>query len=166
MAWLCKVSSRQNSKASRTVLWLFCSIFIALLPIGTSYINGRAGGKPPGWVELLAGGELFLISAAIAADAIGKAFLGGNQFRLLRILCGVTCAVLLLATSMYFGRVSFSLEEQREALAGAVESHNQEMAISVLRNPGVHSPTVAADSLWLFVFTAVCALVVVIVDED
>jgi uncharacterized membrane protein YbhN (UPF0104 family) len=47
-------------------------VIFALLLLGLTYINGRLDQRPPGWIDLLAGGELFLISAAVAADAVRK----------------------------------------------------------------------------------------------
>jgi hypothetical protein len=137
-----------------------------MLPIAINYINGRVKGKPPGRIELLAGGELLLISAALAADAIGKVFLGGKRFRFLRIACGSSCALLLLVTSVYFGRIAFSIEEQRVEIARAIETRNPKLALQRLHDPAVDRSTTANDSSWLFLFTVISALGVILVEED
>jgi hypothetical protein len=155
-----------KSKGLKTFLWLTCSVLFALLPVAVSYINGRANGRPPGWIDLLAGGELFLISAALAADAIGRAFQGGKRFGVLRVVCGVSCALLLIVTSIYFGRIAFSLEEHRTSLAAAIEARDPELALQRLHDRVVDRPTIAQDSAWLFGFTGLCALGVILVEED
>jgi hypothetical protein len=68
-------------------------------------------------VDLLASGELFLIAAAVAADAVGRVFMSGEQKRNFPISCGVGCALLLLVTPIYFGRIAFSVDEHRTAVA-------------------------------------------------
>ena len=137
-----------------------------MLPIGINYLNGRVNRKPPGWIELLAGGELLLIAAAVAADGMGKAFLGGDKFRFLRIACGVSCAALLIATSVYFGRVAFALEEQRSAVVEAIQANESVLAMRRMSAPAVDRTTTASDSSWLFLFTVACALGVILVEED
>jgi hypothetical protein len=161
-----KARTEIQSKGLRILLWMTCSVLFALLPIAINYINGRANRRPPGWVGLLAGGELFLISAALAADAFGRALLGGRRFRILRVICGIGCALLLAVTSVYFGRIAFSIEEQRTALVAAVEARQPDLALQRLKDPVVDRSTVAGDSLWLFIFTGACALGVILVEED
>ncbi|MGA2737279.1 MAG: hypothetical protein ABSG65_07490 [Bryobacteraceae bacterium] len=46
-----------KSKGLKVFLWLICSVLFSLLPIAINYIDGRANGRPPGWIDLLAGGE-------------------------------------------------------------------------------------------------------------
>jgi hypothetical protein len=156
---------KKRSKPARIGLWMAGVVF-ALLPFGLAWVNGRLDRRPPSWSELLAGGELFLISAAIAADAIGSAFLGGERFRFLRILCGVSCSILLASTSAYFGRIAYSLQEHQAQIETAVKSRNLAEALRVLTGPGMDRSVIARDSSWLFVFTVCAALGVIIVEED
>ena len=155
-----------TSKGQKIFLWLGCSVLCALLPILINYNNGRVNGEPPHWIDLLAGGELLLISAALAADAIGSVFQGGERFRPLRITCGVGCLLLLLVTSIYFGRIAFSMEKHRTSLTAAIEARDPGLALRRLHEPEVDRSTVAHDSLWLFLFTGVCSLGAKLVEEE
>jgi hypothetical protein len=65
-------------KPWKTLLWL-AGVAFSLLPIALTYLNGRLDGKPPDWTDLLASGELLLISAAVAADAVSNALVGGQR---------------------------------------------------------------------------------------
>ncbi|MGA2737280.1 MAG: hypothetical protein ABSG65_07495 [Bryobacteraceae bacterium] len=69
-------------------------------------------------------------------------------------------------TSIYFGRIAFSMEEHRTSLAAAIEARNPELALQRLHEPVVDRPTVAQDSFWLFVFTGICALGAIFVEEE
>jgi len=117
-------------------------------------------------MELLAGGELFLISAAIAADAVGNAFLGGERFRSLRFICGLSCSFLVAATSAYFARIAYSIQEHQAQLEAAVKSQNLASALQILSSPGMDRMVIAKDSSWLFLFTVGAALGVILVEED
>jgi hypothetical protein len=141
--------TKPKAKGLRIFLWFAFSVVCALFPLAVSYINGRANGKPPGWLQLLAGGELFLISAVVAADAVGRVFLGGDRKQGFRIVCGVGCALLLLVTSAYFARIAFSVEERNTALANAIESKNIQLAFERLHEQGVDGATSSRDSLIL-----------------
>jgi hypothetical protein len=127
LEWLA-VASKKISKQIKIFLWLFGVVF-ALLPIGASYVNGRLDDNPPGWVDLLAGGELFLISSAIAADAVFKALRGGDEFRGLRIFTGGCCLLVVVATSLYFGRIAYSQQQQRVALDSAIRANDLGLAV-------------------------------------
>jgi hypothetical protein len=157
---------RPKSKGLKIFLWFTCSIVFALLPLAINYINGRVDGKAPGWVDLLASGELFLIAAAVAADAVGRVFMGGERKRNFRISCGVGCALLLLVTSIYFGRIAFSVDEQRTAVTKAAEARNIDLAIERLHHPGVDRATNARDSLLLFALTVAAAFGVILVEQE
>jgi hypothetical protein len=157
---------RPKSKGLKIFLWFTCSVVFALLPLVISYINGRVDGKPPGWVDLLASGELFLIAAAVAADAVGRVFIGGERKRNFRISCGVGCALLLLVTSIYFGRIAFAVDEHRTAVAEAVEARNIDLALDQLHHTGVDRATNARDSLLLFGLTVAAAFGVILVEEE
>lgn len=146
-------------------LWA-AGVLFALLPFLFTYLNGRLDQKPPNWIELLADGGLFLISAAVAADAVANALLGGEKYRGLRIVCGLSCCFLVAATSAYFARVAYSLQEHQALLEAAVRSRNLSQALHLLANPTMDRTAVAEDSFWLFIFTVFAALGVILVEED
>jgi hypothetical protein len=141
-------------------------VLFALLPLCFTYVNGRLDQRTPTWIDLRAGGELFLISAAVAADAIGNALLGGERFRGLRVICGLSCSFLLAANSAYFARVAYSLEEHRSLLEQAIRSQNLPLALQVLTDRGMDRLIIAKDSTWLLVFTIAAAAGVILVEED
>jgi len=153
-------------KGLKLLLWLSISVGFALLPLGANYINGRSSGKPPGLVDLLAGGELFVISAALTADGIGRALLGGERRKGIRLSCGLGCSLLLVSTSMYFGRVAFAVEEQRTALVTAIQAKNLAQAQEALHHPGVDRAVISEDSVVLFGLALVASFGVILVDED
>jgi hypothetical protein len=159
------VPAEPKSKGFKIALWFACSVVVAMTPLGVNWLNGRVNGKPPGWVELLAGGELLLLAGALAADAVGRACLGGEKLRAVRIFLGIFAGILLLAVSIYFGRIAFGLEEHRVALADSIQSKNLDLAVRLLAAPGEDRATVASDSLWLFGFTLICAFCVLIIEE-
>jgi hypothetical protein len=160
------LEGKQTSKGLKIFLWLAVSVGFALMPLAASYINGRSSGKPPDWIDLLSGGELFLIAAALTADGIGRAFLGGKRFQSFRISCGIGCALLLAATSLYFGRIAFSSEEQRTVLISAVQAKDLSLARQALEHPGVDRQITSKDSLWLFVFAIAASFGIILVEEE
>jgi hypothetical protein len=156
---------QQKSKGLKIFLWFTFSVAFALFPILVNYINGRVYGKAPGWLELLGGGELLLIAAVLAADAVGRVFLGGDRKQGLRVACGAGCTLLLIVTSVYFGKIAFSIDDQRTELRNALARNDLNLAIKNL-NPKLDAKTSASDSLWLFGFTVAAALGVILVEED
>ena len=152
------------AKSWKTTLWLV-GITFALLPIAFNYANARLDGKTREWPELLAGGELLLISAAVAADAVSNAMMGGRRHRLPRFLCGSFCFLVVAFTSMYFARISYSLQEHRELLEAAVRSQNWPQALNNL-NSGMDRLVIAKDSLRFFVVTLVAGWGVILIAED
>lgn len=161
-------SPAQNgtTKGVRLLLWLSISVGFALLPLAANYMNGRISGKPPSLVDLLAGGELFLISAALTADGIGRALLGGERRKGFRISCGIGCTLLLASTSVYFGRVAYAIEEQRTALTSAIQAKNLAKAQDAMDRPGVDRAVISGDSMALFGLALVASFGVILVDED
>jgi len=158
------VPSKKNSKQLKVWLWLFGVVF-ALLPIGANYVNGSLDHNAPGWIDLLAGGELFLISSAIAADAVFKALRGGDEFRGLRIFTGGCCLLVVAATSLYFGRIAYSDQERRAAIEAAIRANDLGLALRYVSS-GMDRLVIAGHSFWLFVFAVISALCVIIIEED
>jgi hypothetical protein len=155
----------KDSKPLKLFLWLF-GILFALLPIAAVYVNGRIDGNPPGWIDLLSGGELFLISSAVAADAVFKALHGGVKFRGPRIFVGACCLLAVAATSIYFGRIAYSEYLHQQLLESAIRAQNLKLALHQINYPGMDRTVVAEHSLWLFGFSLICALGVIMVEED
>ncbi len=51
--------------------WLLFGVLVALAPIGFRYISAVINQNPLAYFELISGGELFLISVALCASAVG-----------------------------------------------------------------------------------------------
>ena len=158
--------NKGHSRVLSIVLWLVVSVGFALMPLAANYIKGRSAGSAPHLIDLLAGGELFLIAAALAADGIGRAFLGGKRWRSFRIVCGIGCALLLAANSLYFGKVAFSMEEGKTVLESAIKAKDVDLAQKALDHPGVDREVIGPDSLWLFAFSVAAAFGIILVEED
>jgi len=124
-----------------------------------------SGREDPGVGGIACGGELLLISAAVAADAVSNALVGGQKYRLPRYLCGFCCFLVVAFTSMYFARIAYSLQEHRGLLETAVRNHNWELALSNL-NSGMSRSIIARDSMGFFVVTIIAAWGVILMAED
>lgn len=75
-----------------------------------------------GW-DLIAGGELFLITAALTADAMGRSLLALMEGTLWRVQYGVLLIVsilMLLLSSTLFVRVTAGLLSERKDTLNAV----------------------------------------------
>jgi hypothetical protein len=60
-------------RLKRVLVWLCFVVFFALLPLIFAYVyEGMRGSKMFNLNEFLKGGELFLVTAAVAADSIGR----------------------------------------------------------------------------------------------
>jgi hypothetical protein len=146
-------------------LWLAGSTLFALSPLAANYMTGLVRGRPPGWLELISGGELCIISAAVSADAIAKALRGGQRYRNPRIVCGVGCLLLLIASSLLFGAITSAMTEHHSLLMKAIAERNLDAASQLALQPPVNVVALAT-SFWLFLFTVTTALSVVYVNED
>ena len=97
-----------SDSAEKFTIWLFSSVLFALLPLvfsaGVLLMEGRQIKLP----DMLAHGELLIVSAGIAADATGQALLGNISKGLSRILSSASCVVILALSSYCFAFVSIS----------------------------------------------------------
>jgi len=96
----------------------------------------------------------------------GSALLGGEKFRNLRFICGLSCSFLVAATSAYFARIAYSLQQHQAFLEAAVKSQNFALASQLIASPGMDRWVIAQDSSCLFLFTVGAALGVRLVEED
>jgi uncharacterized PurR-regulated membrane protein YhhQ (DUF165 family) len=98
-----------TEKAHRLLLWLAFSVVFALSPLFVNYLLIRE--RPEfAWTKLYNRGELFLVSAALAADAVARLFSRTGKRNLLAIVCFIGVVFLLLATSVEFGMAAPVLE--------------------------------------------------------
>jgi hypothetical protein len=92
--------------AEKIVRWLIFSVVIALLPLAFNYIRILIQGTNPTLVVLLSRGELLLVSAAIAAAAIGELIASGEEWRIAKYVAGGGCVSVLFLTSALFAEIS------------------------------------------------------------
>jgi hypothetical protein len=86
--------------------WFVFSVLIALLPICFTYVYMLTDGKSPSLPDVLARGELLLISVALAADALGDLIASGPSNVGFKIAAGGGCLLTIVFASLYFAVVS------------------------------------------------------------
>lgn len=92
--------------------WLFFGVCLALAPLVADYFiqsNRTAPGAATDWRLIIAKGELLLVSAAIAAAAIGELIGSGQDWLLLKVIAGVGCLMLLIVTSELYASTASDL---------------------------------------------------------
>jgi hypothetical protein len=104
-------------KFIKILLWIVCTVLFGLSPLVLRYLNSRADENPIGFFDTLRAGDLFIVGAVVAADAIGKA-LGASHAapakkdaiyharRCTRVICGCACLALLCIASGEFAQIS------------------------------------------------------------
>jgi hypothetical protein len=59
-------------KAVRICLWLFFTVIFGMSPLIVRFVNSRTDQNPISMEDTLKTGDLLIVGAVIAADAIGK----------------------------------------------------------------------------------------------
>src|SRR5260370_22266199 len=103
------LSPAAKKKVLRLIVWTVFSVLFALLPVLANYIiRGRlapghesAGEAGAVW-EIVREGELLVIAAAIASDAVGRVFLATQRSKLSRVIFCISSFMLLAVRSMSF----------------------------------------------------------------
>lgn len=85
--------------------WIIFNVIIALLPLLLNYFIIRTSGRAADMAMLIAKGEILLISAAIAAGAIGELLNGGDGHRIAKYVAGGSCVILLFMTAGWFTHI-------------------------------------------------------------
>lgn len=119
--WLTKVGLTQGV-FSNLSKWLFFSFFVSALPIGLLALRLAYRGDPVSFTTVLGGGDLFLVTVAVGAPAIGD-LIGGKRTGFAYAVGGTILIATLLAAWSY-----------SEASA----------------DPGAHTNVVAVTSLVVF----------------
>lgn len=97
----------------KLIRWFIFNIIIALLPIYFNCLYLLILGLQP-TIEVLTGhGELLLISAAIAAVAIGEQVGSGRYLLILKLGAVGGCVIMLLGASFCFAVVSTSIQSEQ-----------------------------------------------------
>ena len=103
------MATDEKSKGQKTLMWLAFSVVFALCPLFINYLLIR-GKEDFHWLHLLNRGELFLISAAICADAVGRMWGQKASAGYFSTVCLIGCMFILFASSAEFGMVAQSLD--------------------------------------------------------
>ena len=90
----------------RLAKWLIFGILIALVPLLASWTTGKLFGVGGSLVDLLAKGELYIITAALCAAGIGEVVGSTNEHKALRLIFGGFTTILLLLSALLFAAVS------------------------------------------------------------
>jgi len=99
-----------SEKGKKLLLWLAFSVVFSLAPLFVNFLLIRDK-SDFAWVQLCSRGELFLVSAALCADAVGRLFGQAGERSYSVILC-LICAVyiLLFNSSVEFGMLAPGLD--------------------------------------------------------
>lgn len=130
-----------SDKGKKVLLWLGFSVVFALGPLFINFLLVR--GEPQFELsKLYDHGELFLISAALCADAVGRLFnhKGGPSFFV--IVCMIAVVSLLFTSTVEYGMVA------KDVYTG---------------HP--IDPAIAGDSLEQFIATVLAGLGAVLTEE-
>jgi hypothetical protein len=103
-----EVTSRRKALITRLSVWLLFGVILGLLPLIASVIKGAMSPDGLSFTEVLGGGELFIVSAVIAAGAMGELFAGGFKEApiLLTVLAGFWTLLAFAANTMAYMAVS------------------------------------------------------------
>ncbi len=101
--------AKPKSKPRAVVLWLAFSVVFALGPLFVNYLLVRD--KPTfAWTDLYNRGELFLVSAALCADAVGRMWGQRAEAGYVVTFCLISCFYILFASSIEFGMFAPKLD--------------------------------------------------------
>ncbi len=103
-------SKSLKERLQNLLKWVIFSVILALIPLGISFLNEMMDDSVLPWLAtgkvVLSGGELLLVAAAIAADAVGDLIGSGKDDRTLKILSGGACVLLILVASLWYGHIA------------------------------------------------------------
>lgn len=125
----------------KLVRWALFGVVIALLPIAFSGFKILHRGEAFDHSLLLSDGELLLVSAGIAAAAIGEIVASGANAKILKVVCGAGATALLMISSFSFADIA---------------------SLSPTLSDGA---AIAAESLWIFAFTVLSGASCIILSE-
>jgi hypothetical protein len=91
-----------KTKGYKVLMWLAFSVVFALTPLFIDFLLTR-GNEQFQILHLLSRGELFLISAAICADAVGRMWGLKAEKGIFSTLCLICCVFVLVLSSAEFG---------------------------------------------------------------
>ncbi len=90
----------RGAAAQKLVVWLIFGVICSLFPIGADYISASAADSNVGLIDVLSHGELLIVSAVMAAAAVGDIVLAIAHDPKRRIM---TKLISLGACTVFFG---------------------------------------------------------------
>jgi hypothetical protein len=116
--------------AFRVGRWLFFAVLLGLLPIGLGALRVATREAETFSIEALLGaGELLLVTAAILGAAVSDLVADHDRrFRTLRLYCGGSAGIVILASATWFADVTAAVQDD-----SALDLH-----------------AITSGSLWLF----------------
>jgi hypothetical protein len=103
----------QNDVWTPLLRWLLFSVLIAVLPIGFNGIFMVNRSEPLVWKSLLAHGELYLISVAVTAAALGEMFGREGGKKLTRMcLTGLSCILIAISSVLFADTASIARQAE------------------------------------------------------
>ncbi len=95
--------------AERLIRWFVFSVLVALLPFVWNWISLVTQEKAATLETMFCRGELFLVSCALCAAALGELIGTGRKFAEFKLLVGFGCLSVLMLNSLWFSQVSFQV---------------------------------------------------------
>lgn len=117
--------------AARLTRWLIFSVIVAMVPLAFDYFARMTdGSEAPKLAAIVSKGELLLISAAIAAAAIGEIIGRPGKRAVAELVATGACVVTFFFASLYYANVSvLQRQYSREALSQQQEQQPKEEVI-------------------------------------
>jgi len=91
---------------NKLVKWLIFSVIAALAPLVFHYMSALTTGKEVSFLGPISGGELLLLSVALAAVAIGENYMLGNNHLTRKLILGGLSLLSLLLASYWYAYIS------------------------------------------------------------
>jgi hypothetical protein len=98
--------------------WLIFNVLISLLPLAFAAFllaSKQAPHQESMWVSVLGGGELLLISTAIAAEAIGDLIASNEEKAVWKYISSGGCLIALIFSALWYATVRESGPTQNAA---------------------------------------------------
>lgn len=107
-----------GEKTGRFVRWLLFVVVVAIASFAIASLWQWLKGKPVDFTELIAGGEGFLVTIAITADAVGRAAESKN----LHSVRALACAVVLIVALIGFVFTASGKQDQRDKIESDIQN--------------------------------------------
>jgi hypothetical protein len=118
--------------AIKLLRWLFFTVVIALAPILCCWHNLGLEGRIASPELLLGKGELYLISCALAAAAIGELVATGWEQATAKVICAGGCLLIVVLATSAYAVIAGHLEKHDDCCATEVASRSKILFICTI----------------------------------